>query len=172
MRPRLTDERGVTLIELLIVCLIIGFVMDGIVNLLVSGVRASASTQAMVVAQQNGGLAISRIEYEARCASAYSLAQSGAGINLTMPSECSHASGTISWCVESGVLIRYVAANCAGSGESFVSSVTSPTPFSVVSASGDLPSLRVRLTVNPTAISANVFALSDLITLRNAPAGS
>jgi hypothetical protein len=84
-------------------------------------------------------MAISQLEYEVRCASGYTLTNSGAGINLTMPTQCSHATETISWCVSSGVLGRYSAANCTGTDQQFVSSVSSATPFSVVADAGDLP---------------------------------
>ena len=66
---RLAAEDGVTLIELIIVCALLGVVMVGIVNMLISGSRAQRDTSGRVDAQQGARLAIDRLEYEARCAS-------------------------------------------------------------------------------------------------------
>ena len=134
MRPRLGAEDGFSLIELVIVCLILGVVLTGLVNVLVSGTRAQADDQGRAIAQQNTRLALDRLEYDARCATSATLVGSGAGVSLSLPSQCSHATGTVTWCVTGGVLTRYTVASCTGSGQTFVSSVTSATPFSLLTS--------------------------------------
>jgi type II secretory pathway pseudopilin PulG len=170
MRRRLAAEDGVTLIELLFVCAMLGFVMAGVVSLLISGSRAQRDTSGRVDAQQGVRLAIDRLEYEARCASSVTSLSSGAGVSLVLPSQCSHATGNVSWCVTSGVLTRYAASTCTGTGTAYVRSVTSATPFTITwatGANGFLPRLRMNLSVNDTGPSSDGFTLSDTIALRN-----
>jgi type II secretory pathway pseudopilin PulG len=170
MRRRLGAEDGVTLIELIIVCALLGVVMTGIVNLLISGSRAQRDTSGRVDAQQGARLAIDRLEYEARCASSVITLSSGAGVALVLPAQCSHASGNVSWCVSSGALTRYAASSCTGTGQAYVKSVTSATPFTVkwaTGANGFLPRLQMNLSVNDTGPSSDAFSLNDTIALRN-----
>jgi prepilin-type N-terminal cleavage/methylation domain-containing protein len=168
MTSRLSDERGFTLIELIVVCLLLGVVMMGIGDLFVSGTRAQSDTQARIDAQQNANLAISRLEYEARCASGGVVLDSGTGVSLTLPSTCSNASGTVSWCVASGVLTRYPTNSCTGTGQPFADSVTSASFSIPTAATGELPQLDVQLTVNETGRGSDGFSASDAITFRNA----
>jgi prepilin-type N-terminal cleavage/methylation domain-containing protein len=168
MMRRLSSERGVTLIEMVIVMLLLGILMAGLSNLFVAGNRASSDAQARIDAQQSTTLAVNRLEFEARCSATYSLLGSGTGIALTMNSQCSHATGTISWCVASGALSRYATADCTGTRHIFIRNVTSSAPFSVLTASGDLPRLRIALTVNETATASDGFTLTDVVAFRNA----
>ena len=169
MRRRLSDESGFTLIELIVVCALLGFVMTGVVNLFVSGTRAQSDTDARVLAQQNVRTAIDRLQYEARCASSASLVSAGAGVTLTLPSVCSHATGTVTWCVVNGVLLRNVGPVCSATGQVFVRSITSAQPFALpTTASGYLPQLTVSLTSNTTGRTSDAFTDGDVITLRNA----
>lgn len=172
MRRRLAAaEDGVTLVELLVVCAVLAVAMAGIANLLVSGSRAQYDTSGRVDAQQGARLAVDRIEYEARCASYGTTVNSGAGVTLTLASQCSHTSGTsVTWCVSSGVLTRYVGSSCSGTSVSYVSSVTSATPFSIFWTAGQLPRLQMILTVNDTGPSANGYTVTDTVALRNAAA--
>jgi prepilin-type N-terminal cleavage/methylation domain-containing protein len=168
MRHRLADERGVTLIELLFVCLIMGILLAGLANVFVSGSRASADATGRLASQQNTRLALDRLEFESRCATTATLVSSGVGVALNLPSQCSHASGSVTWCVTSGVLTRYLGTACTGTSQPFVSGITSAAPFSCVAPVGPLPQLQVGLTVNTTGRSADATTVSDTITLRNA----
>jgi prepilin-type N-terminal cleavage/methylation domain-containing protein len=168
MRRRLSDHSGFTIVELIIVCAVLGIVMTGLVNIFVSSTRAQSDADARLQAQQNVRLAIDRLQYEARCASSATLVSSGAGVTLTLPTVCSHANGTITWCVVSGVLRRSVGSTCSASGQIFVSSITSTQPFSLPAAvSGNLPQLTVSLTSNTTGRTSDAFTDNDVITLRN-----
>jgi prepilin-type N-terminal cleavage/methylation domain-containing protein len=62
----LRDQRGFTMIELLIVCALIGLVMGGILGLLVVGQESAARTSAQVDAQQNARMGIERLIGELR----------------------------------------------------------------------------------------------------------
>jgi Tfp pilus assembly protein PilW len=173
-RLDLADERGVTLVELLVVCATLGIVMAGIVNVFASGARAGSDADGRFQAQQDARLGLERLQYEARCASGATMVGGGSGpstgVVLSLPAICSHASGTITWCVSAGVLRRYAGSACTGASLPFVSAVTSATPFSLAPAvSGSLPQLQVALTANSTGRDGDGFALGDTITLRNAP---
>ena len=168
MNYGLADERGVTLIELLFVCLIMGILLAGLANVFLSGSRASADATGRLTSQQNTRLALDRLEFEARCATSATRVLGGAGVTLVLPAQCSHASGNVTWCVASGVLTRYVGTGCTGTSQPFVTGITSALPFSCVAPVGPLPQLRVDLTVNTTGRSADATSVSDTITLRNA----
>jgi prepilin-type N-terminal cleavage/methylation domain-containing protein len=172
MKRRLSDERGFTLVELLIVMVLMGIIMVGVVDVFVSGTRAGADANARLGAQQNTRVALDRLEHEARCATSATLLSSGAGVKLTLPSQCSNATGTVSWCVTGGILKRYPGAACSGAGAViFVRNITSATPFSLVTGSGDLPRLAITITSDETRSAADAATLTDSITLRNAPRG-
>jgi prepilin-type N-terminal cleavage/methylation domain-containing protein len=165
------EQRGFTLIELLVTMIIMAFIIAGLANILTSGSRAASDATARMTGQQNVRDATDRLDFEARCAATATLISSGAGVALTIPVTCSHATGTVSWCVESGVLMRFTTAGCPTSGgQTFISNVTTPTPFSIVNGtagSGQLPQLAIRLTVNTTGRASDAFTLTDSIALRN-----
>jgi len=181
LRTRLGEETGFTLVELVTTCALMGIVMTGVVNIFVSGQRASSDGQARLAAQQNVELAFTRLEYDARCAQTATLlnktGSNGAGVYLTFPSgasvivPCSHATGNVTWCVTSGSLIRTTGTTCSATTnqDTFVSSVTSATPFSCYSpVSGSLPLLKVVFSVNSTTHSSDSVSATDYITMHNA----
>jgi prepilin-type N-terminal cleavage/methylation domain-containing protein len=180
LRARLSEEEGFTLIELVTVCALMGIVMTGAVNMLVSGQRATSDGQARLTAQQNIQIAFARLEYDARCASGATLlnktGSNGAGVYLVLPSSgstpCTHASGNVTWCVTSGSLVRTTGTTCSATTNqnTFVSSLTTSTPFSCYSPTTNaLPQLKVVLTVNSTTHSSDASSGTDYITLHNAP---
>lgn len=163
-------ESGYSLVELLVTMVILGIVMTGLVNIFVSGERASADGQARLTGQQNVQVAFTRLEYDARCASSATLLnKSGSvagGVYLVLPSQCSHSTGNVSWCVTSGTLYRTVGTTC-GTGINLVSGITSATPFSCNTVtSGTYPQLKVALTVNTGGTSDGTTA-TDYITMHN-----
>jgi Tfp pilus assembly protein PilW len=169
MRPLLREESGFTLVELIVVTVLTVVVVGGLSNLFVSGLRAGNDANARLTSQSSVRLAFDRLEYETRCASTATLLSSGGGVTLVLPSSCAHATGTFTWCVTSGALIRYAGSSCSGTSQTFVTSVTTPTPFSCVTATGQYPRLQVALTVNPTSRSYDRYSATDLIDMRNAP---
>jgi prepilin-type N-terminal cleavage/methylation domain-containing protein len=176
LRARLQPQSGFTLVEMLVTMVVMGFVMGGLANIFISGSRASSDGQARLTSQQNVTVALSRLEYDARCASAASLlnksGSNGGGVHLIIPSQCTHSTGDVSWCVVSGNLVRYAATTCTGTGVTLASSVTSATPFSCYSpVSWSLPQLNVALSVNSGGTS-DATSTTDYITLHNVPATS
>lgn len=171
MKRRLADERGVTLIELLITMFLLSIVLAALSNIFVSGLRASSDTSARTAGQGNIQTAVNRLEYELRCSSGATVPNAGvanSSVTLTLPTQCVHATGQYTWCVSSGSLLRYSGTTCTGTGEAFADDVTTATPFTLISTTGNLPQLAIDLSVNLTNRSSDVVSVSDTITLRNA----
>jgi len=93
----------------------------------------------------------------------------GAAVTLTFPNQCTHATGTVTWCVTGGSLVRYNGSACSGSGQTLTTNITSAQPFSCVATVGSYPQLKVDLTVNSGSTSATASSGTDSITLVNAP---
>lgn len=163
----LRDESGFTLVELLVVCTISVILMGALAMIFGLGLKTSSTENGIIGSQANVIVALDRLDYEARCASQATLVSSGAGATFTLPSQCTHSSGTVTWCVVSGSLVRYSGSACSGSGMTLISSVTSATPFTCVTSVGTYPAVRVALTVNTGTASTTAVSASDLITLRN-----
>ena len=72
-RARFQEDSGFSLVELLVTMVVMGFILGGLANIFVSGERASSDGQARLTSQQNVNVALTRLEYDARCASAASL---------------------------------------------------------------------------------------------------
>lgn len=173
LRARLQAESGFSLVELIITMVVMGIVMTGLVNIFTSGERASADATARMQSQQGIRVAFDRLEYDARCASVATLLSSGAGVALTIPAQCDHASGAVVWCVSSGSLLRYSSGTtCSGSAQTMVTNVTSATPFACNSpVTGAVPQLKVALTINPATRTSDQTTATDYITMRNATSG-
>ena len=161
------DESGFTLIELVVVMTVLMLVMAGISSLFVSGLHTSNTTNDMLASQTQIHVSLDRLELETRCASQATLLSSGAGVALTLPSQCPHATGTVSWCVTGGSLMAYTTSDCSGSGETLASHITSATPFSCVATVGDYPELQIALTAQTQSTEDTVSA-NDTIAMRNA----
>lgn len=170
MKRFVRDEAGFTLVELAVVMFVTVLLMVGLSNVFVSGLRTSSTANAALASQTYVHTALDRLEYETRCTSAAALVSSGAGVTLTLPAQCSNASGTITWCVSGGSLIEHSGSStCTGTvtGTSFATGVTSTNPFSCVSTVGDYPLLQIALSVQ-TQSSADLVSATDQIAMRNA----
>jgi prepilin-type N-terminal cleavage/methylation domain-containing protein len=168
-RGRLQAESGFSLVELIITMVVMGIVMGGLVNIFTSGERASADATARMTSQQSVRVAFDRLEYDARCASTATILSSGAGVALSLPAQCAHATGNVAWCVNSGLLVRLTGTTCSGTAQTYVDSVTSATPFACYSpVTGSTPQLKVILTVNPSTRNSDKTSATDYITMRNA----
>jgi prepilin-type N-terminal cleavage/methylation domain-containing protein len=170
MRRLARDESGFTLVELLVVSVITVILMAGLSNVFVSGLRANSNAGAALASQTSLHIAFDRLDYEARCASQAKLVSGGAGVTLTLPSQCTHASGTITWCVSGGSLLRYAgSAACSGTSQTFGSNVTAATPFSCLAPVGDYPRLQIALAANAGTTAGTSASATDTVALRNAP---
>jgi hypothetical protein len=160
------------MVELVIVTFVTVLLMVGLSNMFVSGLHASTTASTRLSGQSNMNVALSRIEYEARCASSAALVSSGAGVTLTLPSNCPHATGTFTWCVTSGSLIRYTSSSCSGTSQTIATDVTSAHPFSCLTTTGNYPRLQVALVVNSSSTSGNNVSATEQIAMRNAAAST
>jgi prepilin-type N-terminal cleavage/methylation domain-containing protein len=168
MRTRLArEEHGFTLVELLIVMILLGILLVVLVDVFVSGTRTAYVMNSTLNSQQDIRTGLSRLEYEGRCGSSATILNGGAGVSFNLPTICSHVSPAVAWCVSSGVLTRYFATTCTGTGQRFASGITTPTPFSLQANTGDLQEVLVNLGANPTGSSSSGFSVTDAITLRN-----
>ncbi|MFI5038621.1 MAG: PilW family protein [Solirubrobacterales bacterium] len=173
-RLRLRSDSGFSLVELVVTMGIMGVVLGGLATIFVSGERASADATARMTSQQNVRVAFDRLEYDARCADTATLlnktGSNGAGVYLHLPTQCAHASGTVTWCITSGSLTRNTGTTCPGTALTYVTSVTSATPFSCYTpVAGTLPQIKVLLTVNPSTRNSDKTSGTDYITMHNVP---
>src|SRR4051812_24528650 len=117
-RARLQAESGFSLVELIITMVVMGIVLGGLANIFISGGRASADATARMQSQQSVRIAFDKLEYDTRCASVATIVSTGAGVALTLPTQCDHASGSVVWCVSGGSLLRYSSGTtCSGSAQ-------------------------------------------------------
>ena len=142
------NESGFTLPELMVVMVITLILLGGLATIFGIGLNTTKTSDSILASQSGVVVALDRLDYEARCASKATLVSGGAGVTLTLPSQCPHATGTVTWCVAGGSLIRYSGSACSGSGTTLTTNVTSTTPFSCVAPVGDYPSLKAVVTVN------------------------
>ena len=164
----LHDESGFSLPELLVVMTITVILMGGLATIFGLGLNTSKTSSSVIASQSGVVVALDRLDYEARCASSAKLVSGGAGVTLTFPNQCTHTSGTVTWCVTSGSFVRYSGSACSGSGQTMTTNVTSTTPFSCVATVGYYSSLKAVLTVNTGTTSATASSGTDLVTLQNA----
>jgi type II secretory pathway pseudopilin PulG len=171
MRARLADEAGVTMAELVVVMTVLAIVMGGLADIFVSGLRAGSDASARTAGQGTIQVAVDRLEYELRCASGATVPNGtspASSVTLSLPTQCTHATGQYTWCVSSGTLTRYAAADCTGSGQIFATGVTTATPFTLLATSGYLPRLQLSLSVDGGQSSSDTVSITDVVTLRNA----
>jgi type II secretory pathway pseudopilin PulG len=165
------DESGFTLVELVVVMTVLMLVMASLSSLFLQGLHTSSTTSDILASQTQIHLALDRLEYETRCASQATRVSSGAGVTLSLPTQCPHATGTITWCVMSGSLVRVSGTStCSGTvtGTTLAKNITSATPFSCISTVGDYPELQVALTAQ-TQTSHDAVSATDTIAMRNTP---
>lgn len=165
-----------TLIELLTVMAILGFVMAGILTVFVGGLNATTNMNERFQAQQNARLALTSMRNDFRTACQVSVPAGNASATLTY---CA-ADGTtsqVSWCAGSASglkpfgLYRQTGGSCTvATAVKRAGSLTTNAVFTPVACSvGARPQVLVTLPVSAdNAITAGTYTLSDTITLRNA----
>jgi len=100
IRRLVRDERGYSLIELLVVMAILGIVLGALTTVFVSGSNAEVDLNRQFQAQQAARLALDKIRVDIHCASAAQAQTIGTypGVKLAFPSGGCYPS-TLSWCV-------------------------------------------------------------------------
>jgi len=96
---RIRNERGYTLIEMLVVIVILSLVLGGLTTVFVRGSAAELDLNRKFTAQQQARLALSRFRVDAHCATAGQAQTIGTypGVKLAV-SNCYSAATTVSWC--------------------------------------------------------------------------
>ncbi|HET8527864.1 MAG TPA: type II secretion system protein [Gaiellaceae bacterium] len=92
------DERGYTLIEMLVVMIILGVVVGGLTTIFVSGSRAQMDLNRRFQAQQQARLALDKIRVDLHCATNAQV-QAINGYNGVAISAPNCSSSTIDWCL-------------------------------------------------------------------------
>lgn len=174
------DERGYTLIELIISMTILGAIMTSISLLLVSATNSEVDMNDRFQAQTSARLGLDKLRREVHCAQ--SVVLSGTAVagaypiaQLVIPSTCPTTGGfsSITWCtLASGSqwdLWRYQGSTCSGTGRKVAEHLTKATIFTYYAQStSSLAKLNVQLPVNTTpSVPTRAYALADDIVLRN-----
>jgi prepilin-type N-terminal cleavage/methylation domain-containing protein len=180
LRARIADERGYSLIELVISMSILAAVMTSISVLLVSATNSEVDMNKRFQAQTSARLGLDKLRREVHCAQSVTL--SGTPVSgrypiatLTIPSSCPTAGGltSITWCSKaSGTrweLWRYAASTCSGTGRKWADYLNQSTLFTYTAQStASLALLNVRLPVNvPSGKTISSYILEDDVVLRN-----
>jgi prepilin-type N-terminal cleavage/methylation domain-containing protein len=180
LRTLVADERGYSLVELLTVVIILGFVMGSLTTVFVTASNGELDMNRRFQAQENARVVMDKLRREIHCASAVSPSGASSSITITMPTQCPTSGGfaSVRWCAlappgaQTGryALYRSTAATCTtASGVKWADYLTSNSVFAyTVQSSASLGSLAVALVVNVKPGSTHgTFHLSDAIVLRN-----
>jgi prepilin-type N-terminal cleavage/methylation domain-containing protein len=186
-RPRLLralrEERGYSLIEMLIVLSITSVVMGALTVLFIQASNAEMDTNNRFQAQQTARLALDKMRREVHCASMATPAGQSSSVTLTLPNYCKTGNGSITWCTRNVstnryALYRVVGSTCSGgvkwadylvptssapdcSGALCIFTYTAQSTVSLAKLHVDFP-----VNVKPSK-SVELYELADDIVLRN-----
>ena len=173
---RLREERGYSVIELLVSMSILGAVMTSVSVLLVSATNSEMDMNRRFQAQTQARLGLDLMRREVHCAISVSPTGAASSVTLTIPATCPTSGGNtaITWCTVAGGtnrwgLWRYPGSSCSGSGKRYADYLTASSIFVFTPQNTEsLAKLNVRLPVNvkPTD-SRFLYNLEDDIVLRN-----
>ncbi len=180
---RLRQERGYSLVEMLIVMSIMGIVMGSLSTVFVSASNSEADMNNRFQAQLGARLALDKMRREVHCGSVATPTGSSSSVTLTLPSYCKTGSGSITWCTRNISTNRYglyrvVGSTCSGgvkwadylapsssatvcSGALCIFSYTAQSTSSLAKLHVDFP-----VNVKPSR-SVDMYELQDDIVLRN-----
>ena len=177
LRARLRrDERGYSVVELIISMSILGSVMTSVSVLLVSATNSEVAMNRRFQAQTEARLGLDLMRREVHCAMSVSPAGASASVTLTIPATCPTSGGntSITWCtVPNGAnrwgLWRYPGSNCGGTGKRMADYVTASSIFVFTGQNtSSLAKLNIRLPINiKPADPRLLYNLEDDIVLRN-----
>ena len=178
-------EQGYTLIELLVTMVILSTVLAGLTTVFVSGSNAEAQLNRRFQAQQSARMGLDRMRSDIHCASAAQAQTINTypGLKLAV-GNCYSATPTISWCA---VLVtstppRYALYRSTATGATTCTStdtgklliadyLTTSSAFSTAAIPQytlQRVGVDVKVSVNPTTSTAEVYELTDSIVARNA----
>lgn len=178
----MTDERGYSLVEMLVVMAILGVVISGLTTIFVSGSRAEVDLNRRFQGQQQARLALDKMRADLHCATAAQVqtinTYNGVAISA---SNCSTA--TIDWCLVASAKMtgRYAlyrttstTNKCAAAdtGRLLVADYLTrntgvfTTLTNVSNGSLEVVNVDFPISVNPTS-TRDVYELKDMIVARN-----
>jgi len=186
-RPRLLralrEQRGYSLIEMLIVLSITSVVMGALTVLFIQASNAEMDTNNRFQAQQTARLGLDKMRREVHCASMATPSGQSSSITLTLPNYCKTGNGSITWCTRNVstnryALYRVVGSTCSGgvkwadylvpsssapvcSGALCIFTYTAQSTTSLAKLHVDFP-----VNINPSK-SVELYDLADDIVLRN-----
>lgn len=175
LRARLGDERGYSLIELIVSMSILASVMASVSILLVSATNSEVDMNRRFQAQTDARIGLDRLRREVHCAQSVAISSGGAAATLTIPSTCPTSGGltAITWCTKVNGsrwdLWRYEGSSCSGTGRAWAGSINQSLIFSYSAQStSSLAYLSVSLPVNVQGSKTiSSYVLDDNIVLRN-----
>ena len=169
----LREERGYSMIELLMVMMILGIILGGLVTIFVSGSKAEVDMNTRFQAQQNARLALDKIRRNLHCATSVDPATYPTGtVIVRMPAACG---GDRTYCT-SGSGTRYTlyvksGTTCSSSTgvqvADFLTTGNIFTAYNYTTGCNCLASLSVDIPVSLKGTSIGRYELKDTIYLRN-----
>lgn len=170
------DERGYSLVELIVSMSILGAVMTSVSTMLVSATNSEVDMNRRFQAQTEARLGLDMMRREVHCAISVSPTGASASVTLSIPATCPTSGGntSITWCtVANGAnrwgLWRYPGSSCSGSGKRWADYLTASSIFVYTPQNtSSLAKLNVRLPVNiKPSEPRSLYNLEDDIVLRN-----
>jgi Tfp pilus assembly protein PilV len=170
------DERGITLVELLMTTVIMSIVLTSLTTLFIQGTNAELDMNNRFQAQLNARLSLDRLRRDLHCSSAGTVTNSGATLTVTDP--CINANANnLSWCT-AGSGSRWKLYRAVGNPASCSSTSTQFTDFITVANgrifwydapwSNSLGKIHVDLAINvKPSRTVNTYELCDVIVMRN-----
>jgi prepilin-type N-terminal cleavage/methylation domain-containing protein len=129
MTQRLEAEHGFTLIELLVVLAIMGIIIGGLTQLLVSATHSETDQANRVNGQTEARLALDRLRREVHCGSSLT-ATSASSVTITLPGYCTKTALSSAVTLPSAT-IAVVSTSGFGSGANTITFASSTTATSV-----------------------------------------
>jgi prepilin-type N-terminal cleavage/methylation domain-containing protein len=173
------DERGYTLVEMLVVMAILGVVMAGLTTIFVSGSHAEVDINRRFQAQQQARLALDKIRVDLHCASAAEV-DSTYGYLKIAEDNCS--SSHVTWCAMTSPTMtgRYglyrttnvTSTRCTSSDTSkvmiadYLTRNTGLWSFNAPDGMLEVISVDFPISASPTA-GRDVYELKDILVARN-----
>jgi prepilin-type N-terminal cleavage/methylation domain-containing protein len=170
--PSVREDRGFTMIELLVAMTILIIVLTGVTALFASGTKSQADLENRLVAQTNLRVGVDKLRRELHGACVAS-ASSASSVTMTLGAGCGT---TITWCTQgSGTrygLYRIVGGACTG-GVMWADYLTTGSVFTMTAKntpanSYSLPRLHINFPIDADpSVPGGVFTVVDDIAFRN-----
>jgi prepilin-type N-terminal cleavage/methylation domain-containing protein len=173
------NERGYTLVEMLVVMSILGTVIGGLTTVFVSGSRAELDLNRRFQSQQQARLAVDKIKLDLHCASAAEVDASYGYLKIA-EDNCSSTHVTYCAATSPNMSTRYAlyrttnvtSARCSSTDTSrklvadYLTKNTGLWTFSAPDGLLEMISIDFPISVNPTA-TRDVYELTDTLVARN-----